>query len=118
VCYSPDSIWRIFSFDIHDRWPSVQKLTFHLYDQQRVLFKDTSDLGGVLTRNKGKNTMFLAWMVANKEYTSGRGLTYPFFPMLFTYDLGKRAWHPRKSGHSIGRLTFVPPSNRELYYMR
>jgi hypothetical protein len=96
----------------------VQKLTFHLYDQQRVLFKDTSDLGGVLTRNKGKNTMFLAWMVANKEYPSGRGLTYPFFPTLFTYDLGKRAWHPRKSGHSIGRLTFVPPINHELYYMR
>lgn len=113
-----ESIWRIFKFDIHNRWPSVQRLTFHLCGGQRVVFKENSDLGGVLARNEKKNTMFLAWMEANKRYTLGRDLTYTKFPTMFVYDSDDRVWNPRKKGQSVGRLTFVPHSTRELYYMR
>ncbi|XP_045829948.1 uncharacterized protein LOC123921446 isoform X3 [Trifolium pratense] len=113
-----ESIWRLFAFDIHRRWPPVQRLTFHLRDEQRVVFKDTTNLEDVLSRNRDKNTMFLAWMEANSEYDSGRSLTYCQFPTKFVYDSKKRRWKPRKQGQSIGRLTFVPHSNRELYYMR
>ena len=115
---SSESIWRIFKFDIHCRWPSVQRLTFHLRGDQRIVFKDRSNLASVLTRNKNKDTMFLAWMEANRDYSSGRGLTYIQFPSLFTYDSELRSWHPRKRGQMIGRLTFVPATSRELYYMR
>lgn len=62
--------------------------------------------------------MFLAWMEANQEYDMGRSLTYAQFPSMFTYDSNEKQWHPRQRGQSVGRLTFVPPSTRELYYMR
>ena len=26
-------VWQIYGFDIHHRWPAVQRLTFHLQDQ-------------------------------------------------------------------------------------
>jgi hypothetical protein len=113
-----ESIWRIFAFDIHNRWPAVIRLTFHLSGQQRVVFKDTSALDAVLRSNKDMGTMFLGWMDANKKYAEGRSLTYTKFPSMFTYDSDSRTWHLRRRGGSIGRLTFIPPSNRELYYMR
>jgi hypothetical protein len=113
-----ESIWRIFKFDIHKRWPSVQRLTFHLKGEQRVFFKESSNLGKVLDRNKNKDTMFLAWMKANKRYVAGRSLTYTKFPTKFVYEPDNRRWKPRQKGQSVGRLTFVPPSTRELYYMR
>jgi hypothetical protein len=113
-----ESIWRIFKFDIHNRWPPVKRLTFHLRNEQRIMFGDSSNLTSVLIRNRERKTMFLAWMEANKKYALGRTLTYTQFPTKFTYNSDKRRWSPRKKSQSIGRLTFIPNSNRELFYMR
>jgi len=38
------AVWRIFAFDIHHRWPPVQRLTFHLRGQQSTKFKDDDDI--------------------------------------------------------------------------
>jgi len=103
-----ESIWRIFAFPIHSRWPSIQRLTFHMPGDQRVVFNDNSDFGVVLDRNRSKKTMFLAWMDANKEYSMGRSLTYIQFPSMFTYDAKLRRWQPRQQGQFVGRLTFIP----------
>jgi hypothetical protein len=46
-----ESIWRIYGFDIHHRWPPVQRLSFHLRDEQRITFRDDSNLVAVLARN-------------------------------------------------------------------
>jgi len=62
--------------------------------------------------------MFLAWMDSNKESEIGRSLTYPQYPSLFVFNDRNRTWKPRQRGISVGRLAFVPPSNRELYYLR
>ena len=85
---------------------------------QRVAFNENASLDGVLARNRVKNTMFTAWMEANRIYASGRLLTYTQFPSSFVYDSNNRVWNPRKKGQSVGRLTFVPQCTRELYYMR
>jgi hypothetical protein len=113
-----ESIWRIFRFDIHHRLPPVQRLSFHLRDEQRIVFREDSNLESVLARNREKNTMFLAWMAANRKYRSGRNLTYTKYPSKFVYDSDSHCWRPRNRGQSIGRLTFIPTSNRELFYMR
>jgi hypothetical protein len=36
--------WRIFKFDMHDRFPTVERLHYHLPDQQMVLFRDDDDV--------------------------------------------------------------------------
>jgi hypothetical protein len=113
-----ESIWRIFAFKIHNRHPAVIRLTFHDEGNQSIVFKDSSDLTNVLRSNKHKDTMFLAWMEANKRYPQGRHLTYSQFPTAFRYDSDLRVWRPRKRGGSIGRLTFIPHSNRDLFYLR
>jgi hypothetical protein len=89
-----------------------------LRGEQRITFKDSANLKNVLNYNNKMGTMFLAWMEANKKYPDGRHLTYTQYPTYFTYDSSGRFWKPRKRGGSIGRLTFIPPGSRELYYMR
>jgi hypothetical protein len=114
-----ESIWRIFAFKIHTRDPAVVRLTFHDEGKQTIVFKDSSDLNSVLRHNRHKDTMFLAWMEANKRYPQGRHLTYGQFPYAFTYNNNnRRFWKPRKRGGAVGRLTFIPHANRELFYIR
>jgi hypothetical protein len=35
-----DVAWRIFEFDMHERFPVVERLQYHLPNQQMVLFDD------------------------------------------------------------------------------
>lgn len=113
-----EAVWRTFGFDIHQRWPPVQRLFFHLFNEQSVLFNDDQKIDKVLKKNKDMNTMFLAWFEANKKYAEGRQLTYAEFPSKFVYFTKPKIWEPRKCGFSIGRLSYVPAGTGELYYMR
>jgi hypothetical protein len=113
-----ESIWRIFQFKIHDRKPAVVRLTFHEEGKQSIIFKDTSKLSSVIQHNKSKGTMFLAWMESNVRYPHGRHLTYGQYPLLFSFDKDGCFWKPRQRGGSVGRLTFIPHSNRDLFYLR
>ncbi|XP_057730233.1 uncharacterized protein LOC130945543 [Arachis stenosperma] len=113
-----ESIWRLFVYDIHHRWPSVQRLSFHLPKKQHVIFDDRDSISSVLVRNRDLVTMFIAWMLANRTYSEGRHLTYVEFPQHFVYIVDNREWRPRQRGFSVDRLSFVPPSTGELFYMR
>src|ERR1044072_3136876 len=111
-------MWRIYSFYIHDHWPTVKNLTFHLPNQQNVLFKDDDILHEVVDKNLHKHTMFTAWFEANKISDHGRDLTYAEFPQRFVYYPKVRKWTVRKKKFAIGRLNFIPPGSGELFYLR
>ena len=113
-----EATWRIFMFDIHQKWPPVMRLSLHLEGQQSVRFKETQNLNNVVDYHQLVPTMFLAWFVANQLYADGRDLTYAEYPSKFTYFPTKRVWHPRKNGFQIGRLSYIPVGSGELYYMR
>ncbi|XP_057444606.1 uncharacterized protein LOC130736847 [Lotus japonicus] len=113
-----EAAWRTFKFDIHDRWPPVVRLGFHLPNQQRVLFKESDDLEEVVQKFSKKETKFLAWMKANKRYPEGRNLTYAEFPSKFVYREGAHEWVPRKRGLSLERVQYIAPGMGEVYYIR
>ncbi|XP_057432572.1 uncharacterized protein LOC130725351 [Lotus japonicus] len=113
-----EAVWRIFNFFIHDQWSSVNNLTFHLPKKQSVIFYNDQNINDVYDRSKEKITMSMAWMEANAKYPTAKDLTYADFPSLFVFDEIKCEWRPRKKGFSIGRMNFVPPGTRELFYMR
>jgi hypothetical protein len=43
VCAS-EAAWLIFKFDIHERFPIIERLQYHLPNQQMVLFDDDNDV--------------------------------------------------------------------------
>ncbi|KAF7809101.1 uncharacterized protein G2W53_035844 [Senna tora] len=113
-----EAAWRIFGFDIHYRQPPVERLSFHLPNQQLVIYEDQDTIDSIISRPEVTQTMFTAWMEANKEYPEAKELTYVEFPSKFVYKSEIHKWLPRKRGFSLGRLYNVPPSSGELYYER
>jgi len=45
-CYvfALETVWRIFKFDMHERFPTIERLQYHLPNQQMVLFHDGDDV--------------------------------------------------------------------------
>lgn len=113
-----EACWRLFSFPIHGRSPAVERLYFHLEGDNSVYYTDYELIDEVLNKPSVKESMFTAWMEANKIYFEAQNLTYSQFLTKFVYDRRYRRWRPRKRGHTIGRLIWVPPSTGELYYLR
>ena len=75
---------------MHGRAPAVERLYFHLENQQPVYWKDSQEIGTVLAKSTIKESMFTAWMNSNKIYHHGRDLTYAEYVSKFVYDARKR----------------------------
>ncbi|XP_031112095.1 uncharacterized protein LOC116016070 [Ipomoea triloba] len=113
-----EAAWRLLSFDVHFRHPSVERLSFHLPECQSVIFEDDDKIQNVLNRPTISHSMFTAWFDANKTYEAAKQLAYIDMPTKFVWKKDLRQWHPRKRGFSIGRIFYVPPGSGEIYYLR
>ncbi|XP_076908678.1 uncharacterized protein LOC143565661 [Bidens hawaiensis] len=87
-----EATWRIFSFDVHYRIPSVMRLAFHLPGEQQF--------------------------ECNKNHDLAKTLTYAEFPTKYVWKKQLRKWEPRQRGFAIGRVHAVPPAFDEAYYLR
>jgi len=94
----------------------VQRLNFHLPNEQLVFFNDDDQIDNVVYANAEINTKFLAWFEANKTYVESKDLTYAEFPTRFVWLNRQKMWQPRKKGYSIGRLSYIPVGVGELSY--
>jgi hypothetical protein len=47
--FASEATWRIFKFDMHERFPTVERLQYHLPNQQIMLFDDDDDVQEVAT---------------------------------------------------------------------
>ncbi|GKD29003.1 ATP-dependent DNA helicase PIF1-like protein, partial [Tanacetum coccineum] len=100
-----EAAWRVFGFEIHYRTPCVERLPFHLQDEQSVLFDATDSIDFTLEKESVNETKFIQWMELNKLDT-------------FARTLRKKNWTRRQRGFSLGRIHHVPPSWGELFYLR
>ncbi|XP_074326855.1 uncharacterized protein LOC141664801 [Apium graveolens] len=113
ICASEAS-WRIFGFDIHSRWPSVERLPIHLSNDKHVSFKGSQNLQEVFDNVGTKKSKLEAWFDANKTYAEVPNLTYSEFPSKFTWHPQPGIWKQTKRGDVIGRLVEVYLSSGEL----
>ncbi len=68
-CYvsTLEATWRIFKFDMHEWFPVVERLQYHLPNQQMVLFDDDDDVQEVATQSTISRTMLTQWFKINQE---------------------------------------------------
>jgi hypothetical protein len=101
---------------MHQHSPSVTRLQLHLPDQQRVQF-DSDDPAGyrILDNETLRKTNLTEFFTACQTYPElTRNLTYPDFPLSFTWDVSGRRWKPRTRQPSLGRVYFAGPATGEL----
>jgi hypothetical protein len=114
-----DACWRIFGFDIHRHYPSVERLPVHLPDDNCIVYDAEADITNVASEEFLRKTMLTEWFVANQNSPAGRDLTYCEFPSKWKWDTSSRFWdHRRRAGGKIGRLYYVHPSVGERYFLR
>ena len=109
---------NFFSFPIHGRTPAVERLYFHLPNEQSMFFNDEEDMDSLLSKPSVKKSMFTSSVQANEIYNEGTIFTYTEFVTKFVYVSKNRCWQPRKQGYTIGTLNWIPPSTGELFYLR
>jgi hypothetical protein len=71
-----EAAWRIFKFDMHERFPTVERLQYHLPNQQMVLFADDDDVQEVATQSAISKMMLTEWFKTNQELEVARSLTF------------------------------------------
>lgn len=128
---SNEGIWRIFSFPIHERDPTVQHLAVHLENGQRVYFNEENAHQRALQPPKTTLTEFFT--LCQNPTVSGRfakTLLYTDVPRYFTWNKSGKKWEPRKQGKphptiagvfkakTLGRLYTVHPKQRECFFLR
>ncbi|XP_074362378.1 uncharacterized protein LOC141702627 [Apium graveolens] len=114
-----ESCWRLFEFPIHHREPFVQRLYFHLENEQEVRFHDNDTLPEVVRRVDPDGTMFIQWMLSNRHDNLGHDLTFIKYPTKFRWDASAKRWFRRKQKIDvIGRMVYAHPASGERFYMR
>ena len=114
-----EASWRIFGFPIHHREPYVQRLFFHLEDEQEVRFQDNESLPEILGRFRQDASMFVQWLLNNRRDEAGRDLTYVKYPKMHRWDNAGKYWARRKQKIDVvGRMVYAHPASGERFYMR
>lgn len=114
-----DSCWRVFGYDIHRHYPSVERMPVHLPNENYITYSAGANMVDVLSQTYLRRTMLTEWFATNLQNPDARNLTYPDFPTKWRWDDKSRSWLPRKSREKrIGRLYYVHPLAGDRYYLR
>lgn len=124
---SNEAIWRIFSFPIHERHPTVVHLAVHLENGQRVYFTADNVLERVDRPPSTTLTRFFE-MCQNDDFA--RTLLYSEMPKYYIWNQSSKNFQRRRQGQpvpgypqlfstdALGRLYTVHPSQDECFYLR
>ncbi|XP_010274376.1 PREDICTED: uncharacterized protein LOC104609704 [Nelumbo nucifera] len=110
-----EACWRIYEFPLQQRNPLVERLQYHLENQQ-VVFDDRDNIANIVSRVTEQRTMLTAWFETNAIYAKVRSLTYVEFPTQLVWIDSRKIWIRRKRGKSIRRLYYAHPTFGERYY--
>lgn len=117
-----EAVWRIFSFPIHERHPSVVHLAVHLENGQRVYFTAQN---AVQRAAQPPSTTLTSFFETCQNDDFAQTLLYSEMPKYYTWNQSSRRFIRRKQGKpvpaytdvystdAIDRIYSVHPSNDE-----
>lgn len=122
-----EAIWRILSFAIHERHPTVIHLAVHLENGQRVYFTANNAAQRAETPPATTLTSFFS-TCENDRFA--RTLLYSEIPRYYTWNNSTKTFQRRKQGQAVagytdvystdalGRIYTVHPKNDDCFYLR
>jgi hypothetical protein len=115
--FASEVAWRIFKFDMHERFLVVEHLQYHLPNQQMLLFDDNDDVQEVVARSAISRIMLTEWFKTIQESEATRSLTFDQFPEQWVWSRKLKRWTMCKRGFAIGRMYYAHPTSGERYYL-
>ncbi len=103
---------------MHERFPTVERLQYHLRDQQMVLFDDDDDVQEVATWSAISRTMLMELFKTNQESKAAQNLTFDQFLQQWVWNRKLKQWTMRKKGFAIGCMYYAHLKSGECYYLR
>ncbi|XP_067648377.1 uncharacterized protein [Eurosta solidaginis] len=122
-----EAIWRLFSFRIHERHPTVVHLAVHLEKGQRVYFTDAN---AAQRAEQPPATSLTNFFSTCESDPSARTLLYSEIPRYYTFSVASKKFQHRKKGNvvagftdvystdALGRIYTVHPRQDECFYLR
>lgn len=122
-----EAIWRILSFHIHERYPTVIHLAVHLENGQRVYFTEQTALQRAETP---PSTTLTEYFKLCSTDIFAKTLLYHEIPKYYTWNASAKKFARRKQGtpvvgyadiyasDALGRIYTVHPNNIECFYLR
>ncbi|UYV64325.1 hypothetical protein LAZ67_3000285 [Cordylochernes scorpioides] len=119
VC-APESMYRIFGFDLYSKSHKIERLPVHLEDMHSLVFEEQDDILEVINRPNNKKSMLTAYFDLNINDPEARNYTYAQIPEHYIYNKKERKYHKRSRGGQkvISRIYPVSISDSELFYLR
>ncbi len=122
-----EALWRLLSFQIHERYPAVVHLAVHLENGQRVYFTEANAAQRAEIPPSITLTSFFAMCEADPFAAT---LMYVEMPKYYTWNQSTKKFQRRKQGtpvpdwpqvfstDALGRMYTVHPRNDECFYLR
>ncbi|CAB3235217.1 unnamed protein product [Arctia plantaginis] len=122
-----EALWRLLSFQIHERYPTVVHLAVHLENGLRVYFTEANAAQRAERPPSTTLTSFFAMCEADPFAAT---LMYVEMPKYYTWNQSTKKFQRRKQGtpvpdwpqmfstDALGRLYTVHPRNDECFYLR
>lgn len=117
VC-AVEAAWRLFAFDIHSRFPAVERLPVHCPGENNVTFNSKDSLQDVANKAISKHSKLEGWFEANKKLPGAKEVSYMDFPRHFTWKVDQGKWKEREKGQVVGRLIDIHTSTGETFFSR
>jgi hypothetical protein len=103
---------------MHEQFPTIECLQYHLPNQQMVLFDDDDDVQEVATRSAICRTMLTEWFKTNQESEVARSLMFDPFPQQWVWNQKLKRWTMCKRGFAIGHMYYAHLTSGECCYLR
>jgi hypothetical protein len=116
--FASKAMWHIFKFDMHERFPAIERLQYRLPNQQMVVFDDDNDVQEMATWLAISRTMLTEWLKTNQESEAAQSFTFNQFPQQWVWNQKLKRWIMRKRGFAIGRMYYAHPTLGERYYLQ
>jgi hypothetical protein len=91
----PEALWRIYGFDLSDRYPAILSLQLHFLDMHMVSFHQREGVRRVLNRSGVEKSMLTAYFEMNRTYEIARSILYRDFPEFYTWQAQGKFWQKR-----------------------
>jgi hypothetical protein len=102
---------------MHERFPVVEHLEYHLPNQQMVLFDNDDDVQEVVVWSTIFRTMLTKWFKTNQESKATRSFMFDQFPQQWVWNQKLKRWTMRNRGFAIGHMYYAHPTLGERYYL-